>query len=207
MRSFPLYGVRALHPSQYDVYSNSITLVVTAQTNQTNKQQKTKKRYPGCLAHAVTGMFYSVFVNKRQPQYTHNVYGVGANRGQLLYTRYILRVRTISRERLKNWGGGRETRRMRFRVRICRSMSTTNVCNACPVFQVRAMHELDRGQMVWGDWSEHSRAFVTDKQAYRPTKPARHIWILVHGMRGDVDDMQYMAGCIRSRWVLVLAVA
>eukprot|EP00904_Undaria_pinnatifida_P008617 jgi/Undpi1/4886/HiC_scaffold_19.g08238.m1 len=65
--------------------------------------------------------------------------------------------------------------------------------------KVRAMHELDRGQMVWGDWSEHSRAFVTDKQAYRPTKPARHIWILVHGMRGDVDDMQYMAGCIRSR--------
>ena len=32
-----------------------------------------KKRYPGCLAHAVLGMFYSVVANQRQPQYTYNV--------------------------------------------------------------------------------------------------------------------------------------
>ena len=32
-----------------------------------------KKWYPGCLAHAVNGMFYSVVVNQRQPQCTYNV--------------------------------------------------------------------------------------------------------------------------------------
>ena len=36
-------------------------------------KRKTKKRYPGCLAHAVTGMFYSVVANQRQPRYTYNV--------------------------------------------------------------------------------------------------------------------------------------
>ena len=34
------------------------------------KKQKTKKRYPGCLAHAVIGMFHIVVVNQCQPQYT-----------------------------------------------------------------------------------------------------------------------------------------
>ena len=32
-------------------------------------RQKNKKRYPGCLAHAVIGMFYSAVANQRQPQY------------------------------------------------------------------------------------------------------------------------------------------
>ena len=61
------------------IYSNSITIVETA------KKQTNEKRYPDCLAHAVSGMFYCVGANQRQPQYTYNFYGVGANRGQLLY--------------------------------------------------------------------------------------------------------------------------
>lgn len=61
------------------------------------------------------------------------------------------------------------------------------------------MHELERGQMVWGDWSEHSRVLLTDREVYRPTKPARHIWVLVHGLRGDADDMTYLASAVASR--------
>ena len=34
---------------------------------------KKKKTYPGCLAHAVIGMFYSVVANQGQPQYTYQV--------------------------------------------------------------------------------------------------------------------------------------
>lgn len=62
------------------------------------------------------------------------------------------------------------------------------------------MHELERGQMLWGEWSEHSRALVTDRQAYRGAKPARHLWVLVHGLRGDTGDMKHLAGAISSRW-------
>lgn len=61
------------------------------------------------------------------------------------------------------------------------------------------MHELERGQMVWGEWSEHSRPFFTDREVQRNTKPAEHIWILVHGLRGDSDDMKYLAESIASR--------
>ncbi len=61
------------------------------------------------------------------------------------------------------------------------------------------MHELERGQMVWGDWSEHSRPFFTDREVQRTTKPAEHIWVLVHGLRGDSDDMKYLASSISSR--------
>ena len=32
-----------------------------------------QKRYPGCLAHPVIGMVYSVVANLRQPQNTYNV--------------------------------------------------------------------------------------------------------------------------------------
>ena len=33
-----------------------------------------KKRYAGCLVHAVTGMFYSIVANQRRPQqYTYHV--------------------------------------------------------------------------------------------------------------------------------------
>ena len=32
-----------------------------------------KNGYPGCLAHAVTNMFYGVVANQRQPHYTCNV--------------------------------------------------------------------------------------------------------------------------------------
>ena len=40
----------------------------------TAKRKQKNKRHPGCLliAHAVIGVFYSVFANQRQPQYTHN---------------------------------------------------------------------------------------------------------------------------------------
>ncbi|CAM9920497.1 unnamed protein product [Ectocarpus sp. 12 AP-2014] len=65
--------------------------------------------------------------------------------------------------------------------------------------KVRAMHELERGQMVWGDWSEHSKPLFTDREAHRNIKPAEHIWVLVHGLRGDSDDMKYLASSISSR--------
>ncbi|CAN0270425.1 unnamed protein product, partial [Ectocarpus fasciculatus] len=65
--------------------------------------------------------------------------------------------------------------------------------------KVRAMHELERGQMVWGDWSEHSKPLFTDREAHRNIKPAEHIWVLVHGLRGDSDDMKYLANSISSR--------
>ena len=39
------------------------------------RKKKHKKRYPGCLAQAVNGMFYSVISNLHQPQYTYNVGG------------------------------------------------------------------------------------------------------------------------------------
>ena len=65
MRSFPLWGVRALHPVQYDLLQLD---------NHHGDRQKTKqkKTYPGCLAHAVISMIYSVVANQRQPQYTFN---------------------------------------------------------------------------------------------------------------------------------------
>ena len=37
-------------------------------------EKKEKKGYPGCLAHAVIGMFYGVVANQRQP-------GGGGRRG------------------------------------------------------------------------------------------------------------------------------
>lgn len=61
------------------------------------------------------------------------------------------------------------------------------------------MHELERGQMVWGDWSEHSPAFLTDREVFRAAKPAKHLWVLVHGFRGDAEDMKYLAEAISSR--------
>ena len=53
-------------------------------------KNKNKKWYPGFLAHAVIGMFYSVVDNQRQPQYTQMFYSVRANRGQLLYMMHFL---------------------------------------------------------------------------------------------------------------------
>ena len=58
-----------------------------------DRRKKRKKRYPGCLAHAVIVTFYGFFANQRQPQYTYTgviFYSVGANRGQLLFL-YISR--------------------------------------------------------------------------------------------------------------------
>ena len=37
------------------------------------QKNKNKKRYPGCLAHVVSGMFYSAVANRRQP----NLYKIG----------------------------------------------------------------------------------------------------------------------------------
>ena len=52
------------------------------------KKEGKTKRYSGCLAQAVIGMFYSVVANQRQPQYTYNVYSVGANRDYPSYSVY-----------------------------------------------------------------------------------------------------------------------
>ena len=60
MRSF-LCRDRFLHPAQYDL------------TRQPSWWPPKKKRYHGCLAYAVIGMFYSVVAHQRQPQYTYNV--------------------------------------------------------------------------------------------------------------------------------------
>ena len=44
---------------------------------------KKRKLYPGCLAHTVIGMFYSVVANQRKPQHTSKyiimLFSVGAN--------------------------------------------------------------------------------------------------------------------------------
>ena len=50
--------------------SNSTTAVTDCPNN--------KKRYPGCLAHVVSGMFYSVVANRRQP----NLYIIGGGEGE-----------------------------------------------------------------------------------------------------------------------------
>ena len=63
MRSFPLSGAMVLHPAHYDLIDN----------HHGDRQKKTKKRYPGCLANAMNGLFYGVVANQRQPQYTYNV--------------------------------------------------------------------------------------------------------------------------------------
>ena len=89
-RSFPLSGVRVLHLAQYDLLDNH-----HGDPLKTRKE----RRYAGCLAHAVIGMFYSVVANQRQPQYIHIMfYSVGANRGQLISAYF------------KGEGGGEEKR-------------------------------------------------------------------------------------------------
>ena len=65
----PLCGVKVL-PAQND--PTRPPAVMTA------KKKKQKKRYPGCLAHAVRGVFYSVVADRRQPNlYIYQVYGRG----------------------------------------------------------------------------------------------------------------------------------
>ena len=93
MRSFSLCGVRFLHSAQYGLLDN---IIVTA--------DEKKKRCPGCLAHAVIGMFYSVVANQRQPQYIM-FYSVGANRGQLLHVYFC------GGGVWGGWGWGRRLRR------------------------------------------------------------------------------------------------
>ena len=74
MRPFLLCGIRVLHPAQHDLLHN----------HPGNRQEK--KTVPcGCLAHAVIGMFYSVFANQRQPQYTYNVLQRRCQRRPTLY--------------------------------------------------------------------------------------------------------------------------
>ena len=60
IRSSPLCGVKVLHPAQYDLTRQPLT--VTAK-----KKQGKKRRYRGCLAHEVIGVFYSIVANRRQP--------------------------------------------------------------------------------------------------------------------------------------------
>ena len=47
------------------------------------KKKRKKKRYPGCLAHVVSGMFHSVIANRRQPNSNLSaiVGGVGGGAG------------------------------------------------------------------------------------------------------------------------------
>ena len=40
------------------------------------KMKGIKKRYPGCLVHAVRGVFYSVVADRRQPNPYHNIIGI-----------------------------------------------------------------------------------------------------------------------------------
>ena len=60
IRSFPLCGVKVLHPERMISLDRQLWRP---------PKQKTKKNgmYPGCLAHVVSGMFYSVASNLRQP--------------------------------------------------------------------------------------------------------------------------------------------
>ena len=61
IRLFPLCGVKALHPAQYDL--TRPPAMVTAK----------KKQYLGCPAHAVIGVFNRVVANRRQP-YSYTIY-------------------------------------------------------------------------------------------------------------------------------------
>ena len=49
---------RRLHPAQ---------IVLTRPSPVVTDRRKRTKQYPGCLAQAVSGMFYSVVANRRQP--------------------------------------------------------------------------------------------------------------------------------------------
>ena len=62
MRSFLLCGVGLSTPH------NIIDL-----DNHHSNRQKGKKRYPGCLARVVIGMFYSVVASQLQPIYKYNI--------------------------------------------------------------------------------------------------------------------------------------
>ena len=61
IRSFPLHGANTLHPAQMI----SITRPPVAATAKKKKEKK-KGVYPGCLAHVVNGMSYSIVANRRQ---------------------------------------------------------------------------------------------------------------------------------------------
>ena len=59
IRSFPLARSKGSSP-----HTNDITRQPAADDRQ---REKKKKKYPGCLAHVVSGMFYSVVATRRQP--------------------------------------------------------------------------------------------------------------------------------------------
>ena len=50
----------------------SLGMVVVSITIMVAAKKQTNKRYLGCLAHAVIGMFYNAAANQRQSQYTCN---------------------------------------------------------------------------------------------------------------------------------------
>ena len=72
----------------------------------TAKKTRTKKRYPGCLAHVVSGTFHSVAANRRQPNLSkiegrggrereiHGDVGKQIWRGELVYL--LLRRKCLS---------------------------------------------------------------------------------------------------------------
>ena len=71
IRSCPLVRSKGCSPR-----TNDLTRQPAVTDRQKEKEQE-KKRYPGCLAHVVSGMFFCVVAYRRQP----NLYNRGGNRG------------------------------------------------------------------------------------------------------------------------------
>ena len=78
IRSFLLRRVEVLHPAR-----------MIKLGRQPWRPSKTKEGYPGCLAHAVIGAFYSVVANRRQPNLHIMNTGVLQHGCQLTPTRRI----------------------------------------------------------------------------------------------------------------------
>ena len=73
MRSFPLCGVRVLHPAHYD-QTRRPSRMAAKKTSEKLRQKNKQKTAPWLSSsHAVIGMFYGVVASQRQPQYTCNV--------------------------------------------------------------------------------------------------------------------------------------
>lgn len=66
-------------------------------------------------------------------------------------------------------------------------------------FRVRAMHETAYG-MRWGLWSQTSPPMITERAGQRPRRPPTHLWVLVHGLKGDTGDMAYLGTQLDDRY-------
>ena len=74
--SYHLHTTWCDHPPCAELGFSTPYNTIKLDKHHDDRQQKAKqnktKRYPGCLAHAVIGVFYSVAANQRQPQYILN---------------------------------------------------------------------------------------------------------------------------------------